>query len=477
MGGRVPLRILVAAIAAAALALPAAGGGATTRMGDVVPSAVSVAHVSAYSATLSWTTSAPATGVVEYGTRTSYGLWQRATASTTRHTVTLTNLPFGTTIHFRIRSHSGNATAASADATFRTLPLPATPRTTRISPSKQFLLDGHPFFPIMQWVQCPSLIPAEVALGIDVFMGNGCTGSDSSYLATARQNNALAVLPYDGAVKSDPALIGWNGPDEPDGRSITPGQIASQFGSNRAHDPDHVNLLTLTANFFSRLKKGPAVRDTYRRYAAAADFPGFDLYPIYGYCRPDWISWEADATREWNAIYSPSKAGYSWIEAASTSSQWCKGRGVEPQELRAEVWMTIANGSKGFGYFTHSWSPTYSQFRVSNAVQAEMQRTDRVVTNFTQPLLAAPARVSAHATTPGGRVDFVARSWHGATYVFAVNVGRTPVSAAFSGGALSHRTVSVFEEDRTIAASAAGFVDRFGPLAVHIYVVPPAGVS
>ena len=445
-----------------------------------VVSGVSVSSVGPFSATVNWTTDVPATSAVEYGSATSYGLWSAGDATlVTSHSVTLTGLSWVTMYHFRVLSRNSAGVTASGDATFATSALPATARKSSISSSKQFLLDGHPFFPIMQWLQCGSLLSTNAALGVNVFMGNSCSGtSNTSYLDQARAVNALAIVEYDGTVKSHPALAGWNGLDEPDTKPNYPSDLQAEFDSNRANDPNHVNFLTLSPNFFSQLSPPSWMggdRSYYKQYAAAADFPGFDIYPIYGWCQPSWIWWEASATQEWTQTYSPSKPNYSWIEAASTSSQWCTGRGVQADETRAEVWMTIANGSKGIGYFTHSWSPTYSQFRVDSTVQSEMTRTDRQVTNFTLPLLGPSAAVTQQMLTSGGNVDYIARQWNGATYIFAVNVNRTNADVRFNGAALAGQSVKVFEEGRTIGADATGFQDSFGPLAVHVYVVAPAG--
>ncbi|TML83140.1 MAG: hypothetical protein E6G08_20665 [Actinobacteria bacterium] len=57
--------------------------------------------------------------------------------------------------------------------------------------------------------------------------------------------------------------------------------------------------------------------------------------------------------------------------------------------MRAEVWMTIPNGSKGIGYFTLA-------------------------------LLGPSAAVTQQMLTSGGNVDYIARRWNGATYIFAV---------------------------------------------------------
>src|SRR2546423_11187577 len=105
--------------------------------------------------------------------------------------------------------------------------------------------------------------------------------------------------------------------------------------------------------------------------------------------------------------------------------------------------MSIVNGATAIGYFTHSWTPHYSQFRVSPATQAEMRRTNRQLTTLTTALLGAPVHVGVQ--TDVGRVDAIARRVDGATYVFAVNVSREPVRARFS---VAKGTWHVVEEGR-----------------------------
>jgi hypothetical protein len=137
--------------------------------------------------------------------------------------------------------------------------------------------------------------------------------------------------------------------------------------------------------------------------------------------------------------------------------------------------MAVTNGAKSIGYFTHSWSPTYSQFRVSSAVQAEMARTDRQLTNFTPALLGSAGSVTKRELT-SGRIDMISRTYNGATYIFAVNNGRTDEQVRFESPSLAGRSVQVFEENRSITADSTGFADAFAPLAVHVYVVPPPGL-
>lgn len=84
-------------------------------------SGVTVSNVSAASATITWTTNAPATGQVFYGPTSAYGS-QTSLDSTllTSHSATLNGLQPTTLYHFKVASTNPYGSAQSADATFTT---------------------------------------------------------------------------------------------------------------------------------------------------------------------------------------------------------------------------------------------------------------------------------------------------------------------------------------------------------------------
>jgi len=85
-------------------------------------SAIASTNVVLNSATIGWTTNENASGLVEYGTTTSYGLSSALSSSlTTSHSIGLSSLTSGTTYHYRVTSvdEAGNTTV-SADRTFAT---------------------------------------------------------------------------------------------------------------------------------------------------------------------------------------------------------------------------------------------------------------------------------------------------------------------------------------------------------------------
>src|SRR5262249_11729713 len=159
--GRVPDR--------ADRALPGAGHTARVRIGVVAallavvlaggasarPTAsLTVVSVSSTSASL-----ASATRGV-YGASRALGLWSEPARG---GTVRLTSLLPRTRYFVR----SGPRTAV--------LQTKASPVTvTRVGAGGKILLNGSPFFPLMQWLQCPSLFQQDVSLGINVFLGRGC---------------------------------------------------------------------------------------------------------------------------------------------------------------------------------------------------------------------------------------------------------------------------------------------------------------
>lgn len=84
---------------------------------------VTVAETSANSVTITWTTSEPATSIVDYGLTTAYGFTATDTALVTDHKVVLNspNMEPGVSYHFLVKSADGAGNAvADSDKTFTT---------------------------------------------------------------------------------------------------------------------------------------------------------------------------------------------------------------------------------------------------------------------------------------------------------------------------------------------------------------------
>jgi hypothetical protein len=373
------------------------------------------------------------------------------------------------------------------------LPAPSGAAEVTIGTGGEVLVDGAPFYPIMTWLQSSFRIETEKDLGINTFVGNGGGGPSSDYLDVCQGSGVWCVMdPGDMSVMDHPSLLGWIFGDEPDLESnqVEPSEIQAEYDGIKAADPHHITFLTLTAGFYSEMNIPTWMggsRDRYPQYCAATDVVGFDIYPIYGWCRPDRIYWTGDSQEELRSIYAGSTPTYQWIEAVRTSSQWCElsergdDDGPYDYEIRNEVWQAIVHGAKAVGYFTHSWEcPDYTQICLSTQQEDELRRTNRQITELTGPILAADAASAVEKNAlDGGRVDVTARQVGSNLTIFAVSLERTAQRVSFTVSDMpADSAVEVYDESRTITAAGTSFEDSFDELGVHIYVAPlPGGVE
>ncbi len=358
--------------------------------------------------------------------------------------------------------------------------------TVTIGDHQEILVDGEPFLPIMQWLQSSSRIEAQKDLGINTFVGNGGQNSSQDYLDECAAQGVWGVMsPGDMSVSSHESLLGWIFGDEPDLESnqVEPADVLAEYQTIKAADPNHLTFLTVTGRFYSEFDAPPWMngsRDRYYDYAQATDVIGFDIYPIYGWCRPDWLHMAGAAQEELVSIYAPAKPTYQWIECARTSSQWCEldergeDDGPYPEEVRNEVWQAIAHGATSIGYFTHSWEcPGYTQFCLTTEQETELTRTNGQLTALTAQILSPRYNEQVTVmTSPDAQIDWIAKEIQGQVYLFTVNVDRATTEATFTvPGMVADSAVTVVDEARTVPATGESFSDSFEPLGVHIYAI------
>ncbi len=256
----------------------------------------------------------------------------------------------------------------------------------------------------------------------------------------------------------------------------TPEQTQEKYRAWKQADPTRPIFMTLTAYFMPFFKKYPEERrrNLYTAYAQAADVLGFDVYPIYGWGRTDWIHLVSEGMGEL-AQLAPDKPLYAWIET-SKGSQWVSEaaqKDVTPTHIKAEVWMAICQGATAIGYFTHIWKPRYAQFGVLPENMEALREINAQITRLT-PVLAAPApqRPVKLELEGGRRADVLAKKYEGMLYVFAVN--SDPAAQAVRGtffipGLPAGQQIEVLDEERTLRSEEGMFHDDFEPLAVHLY--------
>lgn len=296
---------------------------------------------------------------------------------------------------------------------------------------RAFYVNRRPFFPLMAWLQDARNFPLlkDCAMNTTAGYSGGSSGTKSvaEYLALVEQAGLYGVMPFDPRLKGGPALLGYIHDDEPD--------LLHQ----------------------------------------ESDAVGYDIYPIYGWNKPEWLCLGHDATERLVQI-AGTRPVYAWIET-SKGGQWTGNldgqKDVKPEHIRAEVWMSICRGATAIGYFTHIWKPHYDQFGVPEQNRRALKQINEQITRLTPAILGQTSPRSALIQSSNGvKLDLLTRQSGDGLYLFGVNYDervRETVATLQVQGLAPGAAVMVVDEDRALQARDGAFTDTFAPLAVHIY--------
>jgi hypothetical protein len=321
------------------------------------------------------------------------------------------------------------------------------------------------FFPVMLIDQCTgSQVRQARTLGVNLILDASCRGLAPKQQLAMIGPHALAVLPIAGRAVRGSGLVGWTYPDEPEGNGWTPAELRRAHPYVRGNPDGLVTFVTTGPGFFRSPYRDVGVSpEVYAKFAGLADFAGFDLYPL-SHCQSD-LGAVYDAQRAF-ARLAKGTPTFQWIETGPIRPTYCGGFSMTPAELKAEVWLAVAGGARGIGYFTHTWSPAHRAFDVSPPLRHSMWEINSVLSGV-KPGLIGETVISA---ADSSAIKLVARSGGGKTYVFAVNHERAPLAAQLRVPALRNGSLQVFGEHRSVRVVNHNVDDHFGPLAVHVYI-------
>ena len=407
-----------------------------------------------FSATIAWRTSVPASSRVAYGVDAPV-IWTDPGADSTAHEATVTGLTFSSSYTLAVTAENAGGQAPIAEFLLTTPALSGQVQMTTADGA--ILLDGQPSFPRMVWGQCPDAVAGNLAVGIDLFMGNNCgTGAD---LASWVSGRAFVLANAQSLAAARAGSVGVHLPDEWD--TFLPNNLTLADALRMVPPtPDSgPRFLTLTNHFYSGAAPLPQGRGMYPALAASADVLGFDLYPLQNWCRYDSFGDVFDSQVDLVAL-ARGKPTFQWIEARRMD---CHGAQLDPtpDTVRAETWLAIAGGAHAIGYFPNNWAPE---------VGAEIARSSREIQSLV-PALVEPA--TAASVTLGSTVKVGAREHNGAAYVIAVNASRATASTTITVPAVGNRTLRSLDGSHAVTANGGSFTDSFGPLEVRVYVASP----
>jgi serine/threonine protein kinase len=188
----------------------------------------------------------------------------------------------------------------------------------------------------------------------------------------------------------------------------TPAEVAAIYARIKTADPGRPVFMTFTAQFVPEFSKSPELLALYPQFVPAADVLGFDVYPIYGWNRPDWLYIGHDATDLLVKMAGP-RPVYAWIET-SKGGQWTGAlenqKDVTPAHSRAEVWMAITAGAKAIGYFTVAFEP-FRWAHLTPEIQDELKRTNALLKKLAPAILSPDTGPQASCSTSARRSSTV----------------------------------------------------------------------
>lgn len=362
-------------------------------------------------------------------------------------------------------------------------------------------------FPIAVWLQDPRNAPKYQAIGVNLYVGLW-KGPTEQQIAELRRHGMAVICDqndYALARLDEKTIVGWMHGDEPDnaqslgqgkgyGPPIPPEKIVEDYRRIRARDATRPVLLNLGQGVAWDGWHGRGVRtnhpEDYPEYVRGGDIVSFDIYPVV-HDKPAvsgrlwYVARGVRRLRDWAG---PERITWNCIECTRISNLRAT---PTPEQVKAEVWMSLIHGSQGIIYFCHQFQPRFIEAalladeEMARAVSAINRQVHGLAPVLRSPAVAdavsvsvSPAEVAedmAKLLGPQG-IAVSARKHEGKLYVFSVRMEASEAKGAFAVKGLTGETaVRVLGEDRTLRAKDGRFEDRFGPHAVHLYEMDVAG--
>ena len=282
--------------------------------------------------------------------------------------------------------------------------------------------------------------------------------------------------------------MGWMHGDEPDnaqprrngdgyGPPISPGEIVADYQRIRQRDPTRPILLNLGQGVAFDQYIGRGVRrnhpEDYPEYIKGCDIVSFDIYPavhqnaeVAG--KLQFVPQGVERLRRWS---NDEKIVWNCIECSRISNPNVK---PTPQQIRAEVWMSLIHGSRGLIYFVHQFEPVFREASLLDdpellpAVTAINQQVHELAQVLNSPTVDGAVKIKS--SDPDVTIAAMCKHHDGALYVFVAGMQGRPARATLELLRPHAGTkAQVLGENRTLEMRDGRFEDEFEAYAVHLY--------
>ncbi|HUF63761.1 MAG TPA: hypothetical protein VMN36_16915 [Verrucomicrobiales bacterium] len=348
------------------------------------------------------------------------------------------------------------------------------------------------YFPIAVWLQQPRSAVHFREAGINLYVGlwQGPTQEQLDTLARAGMHVICAQNSIGLENRENPVIVGWMHGDEPDnaqslgpgkgyGPPIPPADIVRDYQRMREADPSRPVLLNLGQGVAWDDYIGRGVRrrhpEDYPEYIAGSDIVSFDIYPAVHEApevagKLEFVPRGVERLVEWSG---GKKIVWNCIECTRIGNPEVK---PTPEQVRAEVWMSLIRGSRGIIYFVHQFAPDFREAALLDDPEmlAAVTALNREIRDLAPVLNAptAPDAIVVRASDPEIPVAVMVKRHDSGIYCFAANLRNRPVEATFTLGeedTEGARTAEVLGESRTVTLQDGAWTDAFPAYGIHRY--------
>jgi hypothetical protein len=311
--------------------------------------------------------------------------------------------------------------------------------TVAAEPGAKGGLTDPNFFPIAVWLQNPARAPKYKAIGINVYVALW-RGPTEKQLADLKKHGMKVICAQNQVGREhldDPTILAWMHGDEPDnaqsrgrgrgyGPPVLPAKVIEDYQRIKKADPSRPVFLNLGQGVAWDRYIGRGTRrnhpEDYPEYIKGCDIVSFDIYPaVHDHPAVAGKLWfVADGVSRLRKWSGGDKPVWNCIECTHISNPRTK---PTPQQVKAEVWMSLVRGSRGLIYFVHQFKPRFieagllADAEMTAQVGAINRQIHELAPVLNSPSLAGVVVKSSNAEVP---VEALVKRRDNTTYVFAV---------------------------------------------------------